>query len=69
MIGQLDRLDEVVGERPAGRDEPLAEPVDALVVVRAHQCRSAPTARAANEPGSSRDLVLGEAAGSLEVAV
>ena len=31
--GVLDRLDQAVGLRPAGCDEPVAEPVDALVVV------------------------------------
>jgi hypothetical protein len=52
--GELDCLDHLVGLGEAAGDEPFAQLGDALVVVRLTESRSAPDARAASEPGSSR---------------
>ena len=68
VAGHLDRLDHVVVGRPAADDQPLAEPVDALVVVRLAPRRArAPTARAASEPGSSRTSWSPKAPGRVAV--
>ena len=54
VAGQLERLGQPVDRRDAGHDEPLADAVDALVVVDFVPCSSSPAARAASEPGVSR---------------
>ena len=67
-VGQLDRLDDLVVDRPAADLEPLPQPVHALVVVRHHQQAVGPGRPAGQRPARQPHLVGAEGAGDRAVA-